>query len=101
MGVTGGIGIDLKNWVKKIDAEGNTILDEDGEPELEQVFSIDTGTVLTINTKTKSSTMKMALRALRYRFGAHSAKLNLFVPKVHTQSFLVKSFKQLRRYLGY
>ena len=51
VGVTGGIGIDLKNWVKKVDAEGNTILDEDGEPELEQVFSIDTGTVLTIKTK--------------------------------------------------
>ncbi|MEM9694112.1 MAG: aconitase family protein, partial [Myxococcota bacterium] len=33
--------------------EGNVVLDEDGEPELEQVFSIDTGTVLVINTKTK------------------------------------------------
>ncbi|MEO0663933.1 MAG: bifunctional aconitate hydratase 2/2-methylisocitrate dehydratase, partial [Planctomycetota bacterium] len=53
VGVTGGIGIDLKNWVKKLDADGNAILDEDGEPELEQVFSIDTGTVLTINTSTK------------------------------------------------
>ncbi|MEO1696388.1 MAG: bifunctional aconitate hydratase 2/2-methylisocitrate dehydratase [Planctomycetota bacterium] len=53
VGVTGGIGVDLKNWVKKLDADGNTILDEDGEPELEQVFSIDTGTVLTINTSTK------------------------------------------------
>jgi len=53
VGVTGGIGIDLKNWVKKLDANGETVLDEDGEPELEQVFSIDTGTVLTINTKEK------------------------------------------------
>ena len=53
VGVTGGIGIDLKNWVKKIDEQGETILDEDGEPILEQVFSIDTGTVLTINTTTK------------------------------------------------
>lgn len=53
VGVTGGIGIDLKNWVKKKDAEGNTILDEDGEPVLEQVYSVDTGTVLTINTKEK------------------------------------------------
>lgn len=53
VGVTGGIGIDLKNWVKKVDQEGNVVVDEDGEPELEQVFSIDTGTVLTINTKTK------------------------------------------------
>ena len=53
VGVTGGIGIDLKNWVKKKDAEGNTILDEDGEPVLEQTYSVDTGTVLTINTKEK------------------------------------------------
>ncbi|MAI27271.1 MAG: bifunctional aconitate hydratase 2/2-methylisocitrate dehydratase [Spirochaeta sp.] len=53
VGVTGGIGIDLKNWVKKLDANGQSILDEDGEPVLEQVFSIDTGTVLTINTRTK------------------------------------------------
>ena len=53
VGVTGGIGIDLKNWVKQVDAEGNTVLGEDGEPVLEQVFSVDTGTVLRINTKTK------------------------------------------------
>ncbi len=53
VGVTGGIGIDLKNWVKKLDENGQTVLDEDGEPILEQVFSVDTGTVLTINTKTK------------------------------------------------
>lgn len=53
VGVTGGIGIDLKNWVKKLDDAGEPILDEDGEPVLEQVFSIDTGTVLTINTVTK------------------------------------------------
>ncbi len=53
VGVTGGIGVDLKNWVQKKDAEGNTVLDEDGEPVLEQVYSVDTGTVLTINTKTK------------------------------------------------
>ena len=53
VGVTGGIGIDLKNWVKKVDAQGEVVIGEDGEPELEQLFSIDTGTVLTINTKTK------------------------------------------------
>ncbi len=51
--VTGGIGIDLKNWVKKKDAEGNTVLDESGDPVLEQVYSVDTGTVLTIDTKAK------------------------------------------------
>ena len=53
VGVTGGIGIDLKNWQKKKDADGNTILDEDGEPVLEEIYSVKTGTVLTINTKEK------------------------------------------------
>ena len=53
VGVTGGIGIDLKNWVKKKDADGKTVLDADGEPVLEQEYPVDTGTVLTINTKTK------------------------------------------------
>ena len=51
--VTGGIGIDLKNWKKKKDAEGHTVLDENGDPELEQVYTVDTGTVLTINTADK------------------------------------------------
>jgi aconitate hydratase 2/2-methylisocitrate dehydratase len=53
VGVTGGIGIDLKNWVKKTDAEGNIIRDKDGEPILEEVYSVATGTVLTVNTKKK------------------------------------------------
>ena len=53
VGVTGGIGIDLKNWVKQKDENGKTIVDEDGEPVLKQVYSIETGTVLTINTKKK------------------------------------------------
>ena len=51
--VTGGIGIDLKNWVKKKDSKGNTIVDEDEEPILEELYSVETGTVLTINTKKK------------------------------------------------
>lgn len=51
VGVTGGIGIDLKNWVKKKDADGNTVVNADGEPVLEQTYSVETGTVLTINTK--------------------------------------------------
>ena len=51
--VTGGIGIDLKNWIKKLDEEGNAILDDDDEPILEQTYSVDTGTTLTINTKDK------------------------------------------------
>lgn len=53
VGVTGGIGIDLRNWAKKRDAEGNAIKDENGDDVLEQVYSVDTGTVLTINTKEK------------------------------------------------
>ena len=51
--VTGGIGIDFNNWVKKVDEGGNTVLDENGDPVLEQTYSVDTGKVLTINTKTK------------------------------------------------
>ncbi len=51
--VTGGIGIDLKNWVKKSDSNGELVRDENGETVLEQVYSVATGTVLTINTKTK------------------------------------------------
>ncbi|WP_245645717.1 bifunctional aconitate hydratase 2/2-methylisocitrate dehydratase [Niabella ginsenosidivorans] len=51
--VTGGIGIDLKNWVKKLDAAGKPVLNEKGEPVLEEVYSVATGTVLTINTKKK------------------------------------------------
>lgn len=51
--VTGGIGLDLKNWVKKLDADGNVIRNENNEPILEEAYSVATGTVLTINTKTK------------------------------------------------
>ncbi len=51
--VTGGIGIDLKNWVKKVDANGEVVRNENGDVVLEQVYSVATGTVLTINTKTK------------------------------------------------
>ena len=53
VGVTGGIGIDLKNWVKKVDEDGNAILNNDGNPILEEKYSVATGTVLTINTKEK------------------------------------------------
>ncbi|MCR4033308.1 MULTISPECIES: bifunctional aconitate hydratase 2/2-methylisocitrate dehydratase [Flavobacterium] len=51
--VTGGIGLDLKNWVKKVDADGNVIRNENDEPILEQTYSVATGTVLTINIKEK------------------------------------------------
>ena len=53
VGVTGGIGLDLKNWVKQKDANGDTVMDEDGEPVLKETYSVATGTVLTINTKKK------------------------------------------------
>ncbi len=53
VGVTGGIGVDLKNWVRKLDEDGNPILNNDGNPVLEQRYSVDTGTVLKINTKKK------------------------------------------------
>ncbi len=51
--VTGGIGLDLKNWVKKTDANGEVVRNENGDPVLEEVYSVATGTVLTINTKSK------------------------------------------------
>ncbi|ALU74843.1 bifunctional aconitate hydratase 2/2-methylisocitrate dehydratase [Tenacibaculum finnmarkense genomovar ulcerans] len=53
VGVTGGIGIDLKNWVKQKDEAGNTVRDADGEPILKEAYSVATGTVLTVNTKEK------------------------------------------------
>lgn len=51
--VTGGIGINLKNWVRKTDKDGKPVLDNDGNPILEQKYSVATGTVLTIDVKNK------------------------------------------------
>ena len=51
--VTGGIGLDLKNWVKKKDSNGKTIVNNDDEPILEEAYTVNTGTILTINTKKK------------------------------------------------
>ena len=51
--VTGGIGLDLKNWKKKKDSNGNTIINNNGEPILEEIYSVKSGTLLTINTKKK------------------------------------------------
>ncbi|MEM7379121.1 MAG: aconitase family protein, partial [Pseudomonadota bacterium] len=53
VGVTGGIGVDLKNWEKTLDDDGKPMLNNDGNPILQQRYAVDTGTVLTINTKTK------------------------------------------------
>lgn len=56
VGVTGGIGLDLKNWVKKVDEDGKVIVNNDGNPILEEKYSVATGTALTINTKTQKLT---------------------------------------------
>ena len=53
IGVTGGIGIDLKNWIKALDDNDEPILNNDGSPVLTQTYNVDTGTLLKINTKTK------------------------------------------------
>lgn len=53
VGVTGGVGVDLKNWIKKTDEDGNPILNNDGNAVLEEKYSVTTGTVLKINTKDK------------------------------------------------
>ena len=58
VGVTGGIGIDLKNWAKKLDEDGNPIFNNDESPILEQKYSVETGTALTINTKKKNNPPK-------------------------------------------
>lgn len=51
--VTGGIGLNLKNWIKTYDKKGNLVVDDNGEPALMQKFSIDTGSLFTINTRRK------------------------------------------------
>ncbi|MFW8596297.1 bifunctional aconitate hydratase 2/2-methylisocitrate dehydratase [Cribrihabitans neustonicus] len=53
VGVTGGIGLDLKNWVKKLDENGKPMLNNEGNPILEQKYSVETGTVLKIDTKSR------------------------------------------------
>jgi len=50
VGVTGGIGLDLRNWARSIDYSD---LDNEGHTVLRQKYSVATGTVLTVNTKTK------------------------------------------------
>ena len=64
VGVTGGIGIDLKNWVKKLDSNGQPVMDHEGNPVLEQAYNVDTGTILTINTKDKKLYNEDGSRAL-------------------------------------
>jgi len=51
--VTGGIGVNLKNWVKIAGPDGKPILNNDGNPVLEEKFSVETGTVLKLDVKNK------------------------------------------------
>jgi aconitate hydratase 2/2-methylisocitrate dehydratase len=50
--VTGGIGLDLQNWVKVWMKMEMQFVMKNGVV-LEEAYSVATGTVLTINTKTK------------------------------------------------
>jgi aconitate hydratase 2/2-methylisocitrate dehydratase len=54
--VTGGIGINLKNWAKMTGPDGKPILNNDGNPVLEEKFSVETGTILKIDVKNKKLT---------------------------------------------
>lgn len=51
--VTGGIGINLKNWAKQTGPDGKPIINNDGNPVLEEKFSVETGTVLKIDVRNK------------------------------------------------
>ncbi|MDZ7926536.1 MAG: bifunctional aconitate hydratase 2/2-methylisocitrate dehydratase [Agrobacterium sp.] len=51
--VTGGIGINLKNWTRKTGEDGKPIINNDGNPILEQKYSVETGTVLKIDVKNR------------------------------------------------
>ena len=53
MNVTGGIGLNLKNWAKKLDASGQSILDENGDPILEEKYPMRSGSTFRIDTKRK------------------------------------------------
>ena len=54
--VTGGIGLNLKNWAKMTGPDGKAILNNDGNPILEEKFSVETGTVLKIDVKNRKLT---------------------------------------------
>ncbi len=54
--VTGGIGVNLKNWVRKLDADGKPVLNNEGNPVLEQKYSVETGTVLKLDVKNRKLT---------------------------------------------
>jgi aconitase B len=92
--VTGGIGIDLKNWVKKVDENGNPVLNEEGEPILEQTYSVATGTVLTINTKEKNYTTEIRNLSILQNLSL-LRKWNSSKRVDLTLSFSVKNYRHL------
>ncbi len=53
VGVTGGIGIDLKNWVNKKMLKEILLVDEEGDPILKEAYSVATGTVLQLIQRQK------------------------------------------------
>lgn len=89
--VTGGIGIDLKNWVKKLDENGNPVLNENGEPFLEEAYSVATGTVLTINTKEKNYTTEIknlsTLQSLSLRRRWNSSERVVLMPLYSVRNY--------------
>ena len=56
--MVGYINIVNTPYYGKTDAAGNVVRDENDEPILEQAYDVSTGTVLTINTKTKKLNRK-------------------------------------------
>ena len=50
---TVGTAISFASGAKIYDGDGNLLLNKDGEPILKRTYSVDTGTLLTIDTKTK------------------------------------------------
>ena len=54
VGVTGGIGVDLKNWEKKILKNGSVATNKDGSPKLVEKYAVKTGSIFVINTQEKS-----------------------------------------------
>ena len=54
VGVTGGIGVDLKIWEKKILKNGSVATNKDGSPKLVEKYAVKTGSIFVINTQEKS-----------------------------------------------